>query len=175
MEPWFGVDQSSIYRYLDLGYRIPSEMTVTADFMTEILKACKSPDNMREIMPHIRILVDGTHIEWVRPGNGIARKAAYSGKKKRFTFNVQVMSNGTGLVLNLSPVADGSTHDCTRSKEYLAGEGAWLPELAYMCKEYGTNLEIVVDLGYQGIMTAYGHRFKIIQGVKRKRKDSPDY
>ena len=175
LEPWFGVDQSNISRYLDLGYRILGEMTVTADFMTELLKACKSPDDIREIMPHIRILVDGTHIERVRPGDSIARKAAYSGKKKRFTFNVQVMSDGTGLVLNLSPVADGSTHDYTLFKEYLAGEGAWLPELADMCKEYGTELEIVVDLGYQGIMTAYGHRFKIIQGVKRKRKDSPDY
>ena len=175
MEPWFGVDQSSISRYLDLGYRILGEMTATADFMTGMLKECKSPDDMREIMPRIRILVDGTHIERVRPGDGIARKAAYGGKKKRFTFNVQVMSNGTGLVLNLSPVADGSTHDSTLFKEYLAGEGAWLLELADMCKAYGTELEIVVDLGYQGIMTAYGHRFKIIQGVKRKRKDSPDY
>ena len=175
LEPWFGVDQSSISRYLDLGYRILGGMTVTADFMTEMLKACKSPDDMREIMPRIRILVDGTHIERVRPGDSTARKAAYSGKKKRFTFNVQVMSNGTGLVLNLSPVADGSTYDYTLFKEYLAGEGAWLPELADMCKECGTELEIVVDLGYQGIMTAYGHRFKTIQGVKRKRKDSPDY
>ena len=174
MPPWFGVDQSSISRYLDLGYRILGEMTVTADFMTELLKACKSPDDMREIMLHIRILVDGTHIERVRPGDGIARKAAYSGKK-RFTFNVQVMSDGTGLVLNLSMVVDGSIHDYTLFKEYLAGEGAWLLDLADMCKEYGTELEIVVDLGYQGIMTAYGHRFKIIQGVKRKRKDSPDY
>ena len=111
MEPGFGVVQSSISNYLDLGYRILGEMTITADFMTEVLKACKSPDDIREIMPHIRIPVDGTHTERVRPGDGTARKAAYSGKKKRFTFNVRVLSNHTGLVLNLSMVVDGSTHD----------------------------------------------------------------
>ena len=122
MPPWFGVEQSNIPNYLNLGYRILAEMTVTADFMTETLKACKSPDDMREIMPHIRILVDGTHIEWVRPGDGTARKAAYSGKKK-FTFNVQVMSNHAGLALNLSMVVDGSIHDYMLFKEHLAGEG----------------------------------------------------
>ena len=175
MPPWFGVEQSNVSNYLNLGYRILGEMTVTADFMTEALKACKSPDDMREIMPRIRILMDGTHIERVRPGDGTARKAAYSGKKKKFTFNVQVISNETGLVLNLRMVVDGSIHDYTLFKEHLAGEGAWLQELARICKEYGMELEIVVDLGYQGIRTDYGHLFKIIQGVKRLRKDNPNY
>ena len=77
MEPWFGVDQSNISRYLDLGYRILGEMTATADFMTSLLKKCKTVDDIREIIPDLRILVDGTHIERVRPGDGTARKAAY--------------------------------------------------------------------------------------------------
>ena len=63
MEPWFGVDQSNISRYLDLGYRILGEMTATADFMTSLLKKCKTVNDIREIIPDLRILVDGTHIE----------------------------------------------------------------------------------------------------------------
>ena len=175
MEPWFGVDQSNISRYLDLGYRILGEMTATADFMTSLLKKCKTVNDIREIIPDLRILVDGTHIERVRPGDGTARKAAYSGKKKKFTFNVQVMTDHAGMPLNLSDVVDGSTHDYTLFKDYLAGEGAWLPELAVICKEHGEELVIVVDLGYQGIKTNYGHIFKIIQGIRRLRKDNPNY
>ena len=175
MEPWFDVDQSNISRYLDLGYRILGEMTATADFMTSLLKKCKTVNDIREIIPDLRILVDGTHIERVRPGDGTARKAAYSGKKKQFTFNVQVMTDHAGMPLNLSDVVDGSTHDYTLFKDYLAGEGAWLPELAAICKEHGEELVIVVDLGYQGIKTNYGHIFKIIQGVRRLRKDNPNY
>ena len=124
-------------------------MTATADFMTSLLKKCKTVDDIREIIPDLRILVDGTHIERVRPGDGTARKAAYSGKKK-FTFNVQVMTDHAGMPLNLGDVVDGSTHDYTLFKDYLAGEGAWLPELAAICKEHGEELVIVVDLGYQG-------------------------
>ena len=175
MQPWFGIDQSNVSRYLDLGYRVLGEMTATADFMTSLLKACKTVDDIREIMPHLRLLVDGTHIERVRPGDSAARKAAYSGKKKRLTFSVQVITDHTGMPLSLSDVVAGSTHDYTVFKEHVANKGSWLLELAAICKEHGEELEVVEDLGYVGMKGDYGSKFMAVQGVKRLRKDNPNY
>ena len=175
MQPWFGIDQSNVSRYLDLGYRILGEVTATADFMTSLLKECKTVDDIREIIPHLRILVDGTHIERVRPGGSAARRAAYSGKKKQFTFNVQVITDHTGMPLNLSDVVDGSTHDYTVFKEHAANKGSWLLDLAAICKEHDEELEVVEDLGYLGMEKDYGSVFRVVQNVKRLRKDSPGY
>ena len=129
VQPWFGIDQSNVSRYLDLGYRILGEVTATADFMTS-LKERKTMDCIREIIPRLRIPVDGTHIERVQPGDGMARKAAYGGKKKRFTFNVQIITDHAGMPLNLGDVVDGNTHDYTVFKEHAANKGSWLLDLA---------------------------------------------
>ena len=175
LQTWFGVDQSNISRYLDIGYRILGETTITADFMTDMLMNAKSMDDVYEIIRYFRILIDGTHIQRVRPGDSKARKAAYSGKKKQFTFNVQVITNHARLILGLSAVVDGSTHDYTLFKGYLDREGAWLKDLARECRDFGELLKAVVDLGYQGMKTDYGEEFEVVQGTKRKRKNSPGY
>ena len=145
---WFGVDQSTVSRYLDLAAYILTDIVVSPKFLTELIKTIGDVDDLKQLIPHLRLLVDGTHIQRERPGDGAQRKAAYSGKKKRFTHNVQVITNCVGLILNLSGAAKGSTHDYDLFKKHLAGEGGrWLLELAERCEAMGEKLKLVVGPG----------------------------
>ena len=170
----FGVEQSTVSRYITLGGEILPHILPTADFMTDRLQNAESLDEIREILPDLHILIDGTHIPRQRPGDKGERKQAYSGKKKRFSFNIQVITNYMGLILNMSDAVNGSTHDYTLFKNHLAGLGAWLLQLAILLKKFGKKLYVVVDLGYLGIIKDY-NEFNVMQGTKRLRKTHPDY
>ena len=174
MQPWFGVDQSGVSRYLDLAADILERIVVSPEFLTGLLSMAESVDDITELVPHLRLLVDGTHILRCRPGDGAQRKASYSGKKKQFTYNVQAITNCAGLILNISEAVDGSTHDYALFKKHLAGAGAWLLELAETCSAEEKKLKVTSDLGYQGIEKDYPE-FDHEQGTKRLRKDNPKY
>ena len=174
LQPWFGVDQSGVSKYLNLAADILERIVVSPKFLTGLLSMAESVDDIVEMVPHLRLLVDGTHILRYRPGDGVQRKASYSGKKKQFTYNVQVITNCAGLILNVSEAVDGSTHDYALFKKHLAEAGAWLLELAETCSTEGKRMKMTSDLGYQGIKKDYP-QFDHEQGAKRLRKDSPDY
>ena len=172
---WFGVDQSTVSRYLDLAAHILTDIVVSPKFLTELIKTIGDVDDLKQLIPHLRLLVDGTHIQRERPGDGAQRKAAYSGKKKRFTHNVQVITNCVGLILNLSGAAKGSMHDYALFKKHLAGEGGrWLLELAEWCEAMGEKLKLGSDLGYIGAKKDYP-QFEHEQPTKRKSKNSKQY
>ncbi len=172
---WFGVDQSTISRYLDLAAYILTDIVVSPKFLTELIKTIKDVDDLKQLIPHLRLLVDGTHIQRERPGDGAQRKAAYSGKKKRFTHNVQVITNCVGLILNLSGAAKGSMHDYALFKEHLAGEGGeLLLKLAERCEAMGEKLKLTSDLGYVGAKKDYP-QFDHEQPARRKSKNSKQY
>ena len=174
MQPWFGVDQSGVSKYLGVAADILEQIVASPEFLTGLLSMAESVDDIVELVPHLRLLVDGTHILRYRPGDKVQRKASYSGKKKQFTYNVQMITNCAGLVLNLSEAVDGSTHDYALSKKHLAGAGAWLLDLARTCSAEGKRMKVTSDLGYQGIQKGYP-QFDHEQGEKRLRKDNPDY
>jgi hypothetical protein len=134
----------------------------------------KSVEDITELIPHLRLLVDGTHILRCRPGDKTQRKASYSGKKKQFTYNVQAITNCAGLILNLSEAVSGSTHDYALFKKHTAEAGAWLMRLAEVCGAEEERVKIASDLGYGGIRKDYPE-FDHIQGERRLRKDSPGY
>ena len=174
LQPWFGVDQSGVSRYLDLAAGILERIVVSPEFLTGLLSMAESVDDITELVPHLRLLVDGTHILRCRPDDKEQRKASYSGKKKQFTYNVQVITNCASLILNISEAVDGSTHDYALFKKHLDGAGAWLLELAETCRAEEKKLEMASDLGYKGIDKDYP-QFDHIQGTKRLRKDNPNY
>ena len=174
LQPWFGVDQSGVSKYLNLAADTLERIVVSPKFLTGLLSMAESVDDIIDLVPHLRLLVDGTHILRYRPGDGVQRKASYSGKKKQFTYNVQVITNCAGLILNVSEAVDGSTHDYALFKKHLAEAGAWLLELAETCSTEGKRMKMTSDLGYQGIKKDYP-QFDHKQGAKRLRKDSPDY
>ena len=174
LQPWFGVDQSGVSKYLGLAADILERIVVSPKFLTGLLSMAESVDDIIDLVPHLRLLVDGTHILRYRPDDKIQRKASYSGKKKQFTYNVQVITNCAGLILNISEAVDGSTHDYALFKKHLAEAGAWLLELAGTCGAEGKRMKVTSDLGYQGIKKDYP-QFDHEQGAKRPRKDNPDY
>ena len=56
-------------------------------------------------------MLDGTHVPIDRSGNKEQRKADYSGKKKRFTLNTNVITDTRKRILWIDRTAPGSTHD----------------------------------------------------------------
>ena len=134
LQPWFGVDQSGVSKYLDLAADILEHVVISPKFLTGLLEMAESVEDITELVPHRRLLVDGTHILRQRPGGKIQRKASYSRKKKQFTYNVQAMTNCAGLILNLSEAVSGSTHDYALFKKHMAEAGAWLLGLAETCR-----------------------------------------
>lgn len=147
LQPWFGVDQSGVSKYLGLAADILERTIITPKFLTGLLEMAESVDDITELVLHLRLLVDGTHILRCRPADKTQRKASYSGKE-RFTYNVQAITNCAGLILNLSEAVDGSTHDYALFKKHLAGAGAWLMKLAETCGAEGKRVEVGSDLGY---------------------------
>ena len=62
-------------------------------------------------------MLDGTHVPVDRSGDKDRRKADYSGKKKAFTFNTNVLTDTRKRILWISGTTSGSTHDLTLLRE----------------------------------------------------------
>ena len=59
------------------------------------------------------LMLDGTHVRTVRPGDAVDRRSRYSGKKKHRPFNTNMVTGGNGLIVFADESVDGSTHDLT--------------------------------------------------------------
>ena len=57
------------------------------------------------------LLIDGTHVPVQRSGDSKQRKRSYSGKKKRFTFNTEIITNTKGIIIHQTKSYLGSNHD----------------------------------------------------------------
>ena len=57
------------------------------------------------------LLIDGTHVPVQRSGDSEQRKRFYSGKKKRFTFNTEIITNTKGIIIYQTKRYLGSNHD----------------------------------------------------------------
>ncbi|MCE2508333.1 MAG: hypothetical protein J4G04_03400 [Nitrosopumilaceae archaeon] len=164
---------ADVSKYLGLAADILERIVTSPEFLTGLLAKAESVDGMIWLVPHLRLLVDGTHILRYRPGDKAQRKASYSGKKKQFTYNVQVITNCAGIILNISEAVSSSTHDYALFKKHMVEAGAWLLGMAETCRAEEKRLEMVSDLEYKEINKGYP-QFDHIQGTKRLRKDNPD-
>ena len=91
------------------------------------------------------LIMDGTHVSTYRPEESMERRFRYSGKKKSFTFNTNLMITGYGLIIFKSKTVNGSTHDMTLLKEDM-------PDFDKLCSLLGhKTMWLFVDRGYQGI------------------------
>ena len=120
----FGIDQSNVNRSLAVSNAILSEILPTARKMTEILRKIKSLMELKSMIPpaelagnRIAVVLDDTHVPVDRSGNKERRKADYSGKKKRFTLNTNVITDTRKRILWIGTMAPGSAHDFSLLKE----------------------------------------------------------
>ena len=91
------------------------------------------------------LIMDGTHVPTYRPEESMERRFRYSGKKKSFTFNTNLMITGYSLIIFKSKTANGSTHDMTLLKEDM-------PDFDKLYNLLGCKpMWLFVDKGYAGI------------------------
>ena len=119
----FGVDQSNINRSLEASNHILSQVLPTAFRMTQLIREVDTLMNLKKIIPpdpatgKIAVVLDGTHVPVDRSKDKDRRRIDYSGKKKAFTFNTNVLTDTRKRILWISGTASGSTHDLTLLRE----------------------------------------------------------
>jgi DDE superfamily endonuclease/Helix-turn-helix of DDE superfamily endonuclease len=105
------------------------------------VKKLRTIEELEELFPGFRALIDATEQEIPRPKDKEKRKTHYSGKKRRHTVKTQLTVNGDGLIVHRTNHARGRTHDYALFKHNRPN----LPE----------KVRPVLDLGYYGIQNDY--------------------
>ena len=124
----FGIDQTSVCRYLKVMDRILASVLPTAKNVSKEIAACKTKEEFKRIVPGPGggdVTADGTHCPVQRPSEKTVRRMIYSGKKKRFTYNTNVYTNADGVVIGISRSSVGSTGDITLLREDPMPFGKW--------------------------------------------------
>ena len=129
LEAFFGIDQSTVCRYLQFCGKMLKETLPTPDRISKAMSKCKTVKGIKEFVPGRRgagtLLVDGTHIRVDRPGEKEERKKTYTGKKKNHTNNTTIISTTDNIIVGISKTAVGSTHDLKMIKEHSIPFGRW--------------------------------------------------
>ena len=129
----FGVDQTSVCRYLKVMDRILASVLPTAKNVSKEIAACKTKEEFKRMVPGPGggdVTADGTHCPVQRPSEKTIRRMIYSGKKKRFTYNTNVYTNADGVVIGISRSSVGSTGDITLLREDPMPFGKWAESMA---------------------------------------------
>ena len=101
----------------------------------------RTMEELEEMFPGLRAIVDATEQEIPRPMEKGKRKTHYSGKKRRHTVKTQLTVNSDGLIVHRTNHARGRVHDYA----LFARSRPRLPE----------GVRPMVDLGYYGIEGDY--------------------
>ncbi len=111
------------------------------------------------------IVIDVTERDHFRHKNNRKQKKYYSGKKKRHTIKNAVASDKSRRILWLGRSFPGSTHDYKMLKTELLSNKDWF-----------SNINVYVDLGYQGIKKDYcsSDNIHIPHKKPRKSKKNPN-
>ena len=149
----FGVDQTSVCRYLKVMDRVLASVLPTARNVSEEIAACKTKEEFKRMVPGPGggdVTVDGTHCPVQRPSEKTVRRMIYSGKKKRFTYNTNVYTNADGVVIGISRSSVGSTGDITLPREDPMPFGRWTESMRDGSTPEEDRIRVWVDRGYQG-------------------------
>ncbi len=87
---FFGMNQSTVCRYLKFSDTIFAEILPTPDAISCRIRNVRTTEELKAIVPDLTVIIDGTHTDIQRPSDKEPRKKAYSGEKS-FTRNTQVM------------------------------------------------------------------------------------
>ena len=124
----FGVDQTSVCRYLKVMDRILTEVLPTARNISQEIASCETKEEFKKIVPGQDggdVIADGIHCPVRRLSEKTLRCMMYSGKKKRFTCNTAVYANANGIIIGMSRSSVGSTGDITLLREDPMPFGKW--------------------------------------------------
>lgn len=154
----FGIDQAAVCRYIRVADRILATMLPTPHRFMDVLRHVHSQEEFAALFPGgveaDTILVDGTHVRFVRAKDREVRDAMYSGKKKAYTGNTVVMTMPDGMVIAISRTLQGSVHDITITREFLGDLGAFASDVLKADLPKRTRrmmLRVLADSGFQGL------------------------
>ena len=111
--------------------------------------------------PNAVLMLDGTHVRTVRPGDAVDRRSGYSGKKRHCPFNTNMMTGGNGLIVFASESVGGGTHDLTLLRRDAPNFETWTKMIE--------SARLFVDKGYGGIGKD-GYGIQIMIATKNKPK-----
>ena len=176
LEAFFGIDQSTVCRYLQFCGKMLKETLPTPDRISKAMSKCKTVKGIKEFVPGRgagTLLVDGTHIRVDRPGDKEERKKTYAGKKKNHTNNITIISTTDNIIVGISKTAVGSTHDLKMIKEHSIPFGRWTRKMRDEDTPAKEKFTMYMDLGYQGIQK-YFPGVNVVLPHKKPRKKKTD-
>ena len=123
----FGVDQSTVSRYLVPADLILEEILPTPNKILERIKSIVSPEEFVKLFPKGKgdtiMILDGTVVRVFKPIKSTDRDSLMSDRKKYACVNTLVMTSSGGLILGISSTYKGSMHDMAVTREFLKGLG----------------------------------------------------
>jgi len=153
---FFGIDQGTVSRYLQFADSVFAGILPTASRVSDRMQKTRTMAGLKKLVPGLAVTVDGTHVDIQRPSKKEPRKEAYSGKKKSFTCNTQIMTNRDGLIIHKSRSAPGSTHDLRMMREDPPDLGMMTRMMkSERSRPDGESVKLYADLGYVGIRKDY--------------------
>ena len=149
----FGVDQTSVCRYLKVMDKILAAVLPTAKNISKEIAECKTVEGFKKRVPGPDggdITVDGTHCPVLRPSEKSLRRMRYSGKKKQFTNNTNIYINADGVIIGMSKSFVGSTGDIMLLREDPMPFGRWAEFMHGGSIPEEDRIRVWADKGYQG-------------------------
>lgn len=149
-----GVSQPTISRYVQLSCLILRKILPVPSWITRRLKEIKTVEDFKKAAPGKNggeILADGSHVPVQRPADDTKQKEMYSGKKKNHTRNTLFITNKNAIILYTGKARPGKTHDITAIREDLSDLGRWADSMKNEETVPEERIEILCDLGYQGL------------------------
>ena len=166
----FGINQSTVSRYLEFADKILEKILPTADNTTELIKKAKTRKEAEKIVPDKTLITDATHAQKQRPKNKEQRKKTYSGKKKLHTLNTNILTNKNGLIVAASKTFEGSTHDLTIMKKDPIKLGRMFESMYKKNTPKKYRIIVRADLGYYGMWKYYEGIILIIPDKRKPGK-----
>ncbi len=123
----FGINQSTVSRYLILADRILAETLPTPKKIMNLIKEIGTAKEFARLFPDDTgesvVIFDGTHVRFARPLKAELRDSMISYKKKYPSGNTVIMTSADGLILGASKTYNGRVHDIAITRDFLEGMG----------------------------------------------------
>ncbi len=123
----FGVDQSSVCKYLMLNERVMEVLPTPKNISGEIA-ACKTDEKRKKFMPGKKggdLTVDGTRVPRARPSDEAEQRDYYTRKNKTHCTNTLTVINRKTVTVHMSNTLPGSRNDIVMLEELPRCSLAW--------------------------------------------------
>lgn len=151
------LDQSNVQRNIKYLEPLVKTCVPIPERVYKQSKKITTPEELLQYYPDMKAIIDATEQEIQRPKHKRRRDNHYSGKKKKHTVKNQMMVNKKGLIIHKTGHDRGRKHDY----DVFKNKHPVVP----------TDVEAIVDLGYQGIEKDYPDMKTRIPRKKPKGKE----